>query len=909
MSTSSPPGWRAYALVAMLAAALYSHPRMLDGEFVYDDGGTITGNPVTLGQVPWSQLWKRDYWGKDHIASRASHKSYRPITSVSFRLNFYYSISAFGRLKSRGFHIVNVALHVTVSVLVVFTAHLAFGGAGTAGSSRAASFTGLVFAAHPIHSEAVQNITGRAELLMALFYLLGFVGYARSVVADADAAYGRWRATKEAIGKSRPLFPSSGVWVALLVIVPCCTLLALLSKEMGATLPMLCSFWDFFSVERLALPHLVLWAFEEHSASPEGSAGETGSGGSFSLGCGSGRSSGDKQKGGGRVFTREAPGTGNNLDRATAPEKTFQPLDEITGSIATEQIDQQRRLALPPVRWRLARWGVRTAVLAGGTVVLFAWRVWLNGGHKPYFRYNSNRHAIEPLYSGRDPMHPLYRDPAKVVGPDVGVHGPYRAASIAWIWCHYLFACASPAPVLSPDWSAGSIPLVTKLSPLGPRLDEFGTEHASGDPRALLAALTLLGGASIVAFASGCLDCTPRRKTAASAESRALRQPLRRTHPPVLACVAFYVFPFLLASNLFVVVGTTVAERVAYLPSLGVCMAYGLLLNATPDAWWLPVHELMPFVELVDTEMAAVAQQEKAGIGAKLDGDEDETMGVVKNEDDEYAEDVKNKYDNQAKRKGREKGAYDGEKLKSRERKRPNSALSGLYRPWNPPVLLLRKRTALAQLGVLLLVLAAMAQRCLQRNFAWTNQVELWAAAHAVNPKSAHTCQNYGINLSINNGVPQAIEVLESARRMEEVDRVDSDEIFPTLAMCLKAVGRWHEALEVLAEGWAIVDARAAAIAAGVEVWHMHELIPEGEQGNLKRGRLLAAQGTILTRIDLREAASCMAKAIRLAPEDPLVVRLVSDLESHLQKYVANPQQQQFHSQQKHVNENLNDIR
>ena len=89
----------------------------------------------------------------------------------------------------------------------------------------------------------------------------------------------------------------------------------------------------------------------------------------------------------------------------------------------------------------------------------------------------------------------------------------------------------------------------------------------------------------------------------------------------------------------------------------------------------------------------------------------------------------------------------------------------------------------------------------------------------------------------------------------------------------------------------------------------MHELIPEGEQGNLKRGRLLAAQGTILTRIDLREAASCMAKAIRLAPEDPLVVRLVSDLESHLQKYVANPQQQQFHSQQKHVNENLNDIR
>ena len=51
--------------------------------------------------------------------------------------------------------------------------------------------------------------------------------------------------------------------------------------------------------------------------------------------------------------------------------------------------------------------------------------------------------------------------------------------------------------------------------------------------------------------------------------------------------------------------------------------------------------------------------------------------------------------------------------------------------------------------------------------------MELWAAAYAVNPKNAHTCQNYGINLSINNGVQKAIEVLEVARRMPEVDRVD----------------------------------------------------------------------------------------------------------------------------------------
>ena len=66
-----PPGLRSVLAVAALAASLYAHPKMLDGEFVYDDGGTITGNPVTLCEVPFSEVWKRDYWGKDPIDSKA----------------------------------------------------------------------------------------------------------------------------------------------------------------------------------------------------------------------------------------------------------------------------------------------------------------------------------------------------------------------------------------------------------------------------------------------------------------------------------------------------------------------------------------------------------------------------------------------------------------------------------------------------------------------------------------------------------------------------------------------------------------------------------------------------------------------------------------------------------------------
>ena len=68
---------------ALLAAALYSHPTMLNGELVYDDGGTVQQNPVTQCEVPWVEIWRRDYWGKDQLTNPMSHKSFRPITSIT----------------------------------------------------------------------------------------------------------------------------------------------------------------------------------------------------------------------------------------------------------------------------------------------------------------------------------------------------------------------------------------------------------------------------------------------------------------------------------------------------------------------------------------------------------------------------------------------------------------------------------------------------------------------------------------------------------------------------------------------------------------------------------------------------------------------------------------------------------
>jgi hypothetical protein len=66
--------------------------RSEQGDFVFDDVYAVTGNVDVSGAdgVGWIQalpriLLKHDFWGQD-ISKSDSHKSYRPLTTLSFRL-------------------------------------------------------------------------------------------------------------------------------------------------------------------------------------------------------------------------------------------------------------------------------------------------------------------------------------------------------------------------------------------------------------------------------------------------------------------------------------------------------------------------------------------------------------------------------------------------------------------------------------------------------------------------------------------------------------------------------------------------------------------------------------------------------------------------------------------------------
>lgn len=113
-------------------------------------------------------LFENDFWGTP-LSDPGSHGSYRPLCVATYRLNY-----AFSGFKPWSYHFLNIILHCTATALVVTVArrilpHYCMR-VGTV-------VTGFTFAAHPIHTEAVSGIVGRADLAACNLFLLCFLLY------------------------------------------------------------------------------------------------------------------------------------------------------------------------------------------------------------------------------------------------------------------------------------------------------------------------------------------------------------------------------------------------------------------------------------------------------------------------------------------------------------------------------------------------------------------------------------------------------------------------------------------------------------------------------------------------------------------------------------------------------------
>uniref|UniRef100_A0A0K8WFG8 Transmembrane and TPR repeat-containing protein CG5038 n=1 Tax=Bactrocera latifrons TaxID=174628 RepID=A0A0K8WFG8_BACLA len=153
-------------VLILLCLASYSHA--LNGSFVFDDTVAIVKNvDVTTYPTNWTSILKNDFWGTS-LLSPESHKSYRPLTTLIFHLE--YTIFGF---RAKHMKAINLLLHCINTLLVwQLLRKLRF---ETTVSNQVAAVASTFFAIHPIHTEAVCGVVGRAELILCTFYLVALL--------------------------------------------------------------------------------------------------------------------------------------------------------------------------------------------------------------------------------------------------------------------------------------------------------------------------------------------------------------------------------------------------------------------------------------------------------------------------------------------------------------------------------------------------------------------------------------------------------------------------------------------------------------------------------------------------------------------------------------------------------------
>lgn len=146
------------ALVVLLLclSVLFTYANSFRNGFVEDDHYIIELNQDSLSL----QGAVAAFTSEDKLVATDSTPYYRPLTRFSFLIDQHY----FG-LKPAGYHAVNILLHVICTVLLFFTLlRLECGFAASFGVS-------LLFGVHPVNAEAVNFISGRNNILAAIFVL------------------------------------------------------------------------------------------------------------------------------------------------------------------------------------------------------------------------------------------------------------------------------------------------------------------------------------------------------------------------------------------------------------------------------------------------------------------------------------------------------------------------------------------------------------------------------------------------------------------------------------------------------------------------------------------------------------------------------------------------------------------
>jgi hypothetical protein len=197
---SRHPRWSGWLPLAAAILACVAYFNALDNPFVYDDHDTVIGN--------------RSLADLSNLRFILVYTPFRPLVNASYAFDQWL-----WGFRPIGYHLTNVVLHVVVVLLLYVWMRRVIEDSGADIDSSGPAFVGAAcFAVHPLQTEAVGYVSGRSEVMCAVFFLSALLLSRRAIVEKS--------------------------WVsAALGIV--CGIFALASKETAIALPIVVLAYDW----------------------------------------------------------------------------------------------------------------------------------------------------------------------------------------------------------------------------------------------------------------------------------------------------------------------------------------------------------------------------------------------------------------------------------------------------------------------------------------------------------------------------------------------------------------------------------------------------------------------------------------------------------------------------------------
>jgi len=210
-----------YCYLIIIAVTYFVFNNSLQNGFVFDDESVVVNNPSI--QNPDNVL---KYFTGEEGFHKVIGKYYRPIVSSSYLMDF----SIWG-MDPYGFHLTNIIIHIISCLLLFRILSLMF--SRYKYRNLFSLFGTLIFAVHPIHTEAVTWICGRTDSIVTMFFFASFLFY---ILFTGYSHHGNIDKRSDQDNSGNYLY----LILSLLFYV-----FGLLSKEMIVTMPVIILLYDF----------------------------------------------------------------------------------------------------------------------------------------------------------------------------------------------------------------------------------------------------------------------------------------------------------------------------------------------------------------------------------------------------------------------------------------------------------------------------------------------------------------------------------------------------------------------------------------------------------------------------------------------------------------------------------------